>query len=104
MEMAGPFGSPQDAMKFLKKKFGSDEVKWEESAVATLSPEEQASWAANSARREAFMAEANRVVCELKCDRDRWWANVRDKYKLHGMGLHHNTETGTLHKIIEDEG
>lgn len=77
-----------EILKNLKKAIDEDVVGGlEETPVATITPEEEARFAELDSRLEAVKADIERVKSKLLADRNRLWADLMDKYNLHGANL-----------------
>lgn len=66
-----------------------------------LTPEENSRFIELEARFDAMITEKQRVISKLRCDSNRLWADLKDKYKIHGKNLEYDEKEMALFETIE---
>lgn len=67
--------------------------------AAKLTPEEVVRFTTLTARAAAMDKEIRRMNGKLDAERDRLWADLQDKYNLHGTNLSFDEKEGTLYEL-----
>lgn len=88
---------------FVNKMMGMQRAECKTRLVSKLSPELIARNEELNAQSKAIEKTINRLGSKLKANRNRFWADVCDKYDVHGLKVTLDKETGELHEILPPE-
>ncbi len=104
-------GGPEDLLKFLMALEGASDGcvvdgcvcggKHKVAKEVKMDPTDIAMHQMLLSRNQAIKKEADRARSKLIADSERAWADIKDKYNLHGYGsLHINAEKGVI-EVLE---
>lgn len=84
---------------FFKHLFSSHSTPSEKPLVK-VSSEEVVRFEEIRSRIAAYAADRLRVESKIQSDLDRLWADIKDKYNLHGKEMTYDTQNGAVVELL----